>query len=139
MSKTREVPLVYKSYNLCIKGCAPHAFYGFIGNIMSFPHTVCSVCGGKTVKEIGRFIRLEKKFLWWWNNAGLRFERLGGSIPEGWCLDPGLDNDSTAFLYPAHWNKILNGWPSLHGLQADTHDQYFLDEDLQDPKPPEEE
>jgi len=45
-------------------------------------------------------------------------------IPEGWSVDPGLP-DETAFLYPSEWNDVLENWPSVCGLQAETWDQYY--------------
>jgi len=46
------------------------------------------------------------------------------TIPEGWSVDPGLENE-TAFLYPSWWNEILGNWPSVCGLQAETWGQYY--------------
>ena len=45
-------------------------------------------------------------------------------IPEGWSMDPGLPEE-TAFLYPSGWNGLLNGWPSVCGLQARTYGEYY--------------
>lgn len=144
--KTRELKGPWTTAFVCAKGCPTMATRDYRGFTQYYTReSVCADCGSPVTRTVGRAVRVQEKlnFLCWWRTKHQYFQSKGEETSAGqdidfdkWAIDPGLSADHTTFLYPKHWNEKLEDWPSLCGLQAENHYQYYLQDYLDDPEPP---